>query len=213
MRLLLKSLPQKCVATWYRCPTMRSICRTCRRAHLATIDRRVDIGYRSERGIVCQPVDFKRESLPSHLQMNFRVIDEQDRQLAMGRSLAQLRSELGGAARDLQRAVGLDDTVAEGTHDRITDWDFGELPEVLELRREGQKLVGYPALVDHVTHCAIEVFDTPARAGMQHRPGETTVPVTTEGSSQVSRKESVESSDDAGTCINHRVAFGSVAQL
>ena len=127
---------------------------------------------RSERGIVCQPVDFKRESLPPHLQMNFRVIDEQDRQLAMGRSLAQLRSELGGAARTtFQRAVGLDDTVAEGTHDRITDWDFGELPEVLELRRDGQKLVGYPALVDHVTHCSIEVFDTPARAGMQHRPG------------------------------------------
>ena len=85
---------------------------------------------------------------------------------------AQLRSELGGAARTtFQRAVGLDDTVAEGTHDRITDWDFGELPEVLELRREGQKLVGYPALVDHVTHCSIEVFDTPARAGMQHRAG------------------------------------------
>ncbi len=32
-------------------------------------------------------------------------------------------------------------------------------------------LVGYPALVDHVTHCSIEVFDTPARAAAQHRAG------------------------------------------
>ena len=42
---------------------------------------------------------FQTRILAAHLQMNFRVIDEQDRQLAMGRSLAQLRSELGGAAR------------------------------------------------------------------------------------------------------------------
>ncbi len=54
---------------------------------------------RSERGLVCQPADFKRESLPAHLQMNFKVIDEHGRQLAMGRNLAQLRSELGGQAR------------------------------------------------------------------------------------------------------------------
>ena len=37
--------------------------------------------------------------------------------------------------------------------------------------RDGQTLVGYPALVDHVTHCSIEVFDMPARADAQHRAG------------------------------------------
>ncbi len=61
--------------------------------------------------------------------------------------------------------------MSEKLHDRIIDWDFGELPDVLELQRDGQTLVGYPALVDHVTHCSIEVFDTPARAGAQHRAG------------------------------------------
>ncbi len=42
---------------------------------------------------------------------------------------------------------------------------------MLELLRDGQALVGYPALVDHVAHCSIEVFDTPARAELEHRAG------------------------------------------
>ena len=127
---------------------------------------------RRDRGIVCQAADFKRESLPAHLQMNFKLVDDQGRQLAMGRNLAQLRSELGGQARaTFQRVVQRDETASEKLQDRIVDWDFGELPDVLELQRDGQALVGYPALVDHVTHCSIEVFDTPARAGAQHRAG------------------------------------------
>ncbi|WP_258007431.1 ATP-dependent RNA helicase HrpA, partial [Burkholderia thailandensis] len=42
--------------------------------------------------------DFKLETLPAHLFMNFKVIDEHGRQLAMGRNLAQLRAELGAQA-------------------------------------------------------------------------------------------------------------------
>ncbi|MFP3187077.1 MAG: ATP-dependent RNA helicase HrpA, partial [Paraburkholderia sp.] len=42
--------------------------------------------------------DFKLETLPAHLFMNFKVVDEHGRQLAMGRNLAQLRAELGGQA-------------------------------------------------------------------------------------------------------------------
>ena len=41
---------------------------------------------------------FRLEALPPHLQMNLRVLDEHGRQLGFGRNLAQLRSELGGAA-------------------------------------------------------------------------------------------------------------------
>ncbi|WP_288378985.1 ATP-dependent RNA helicase HrpA [uncultured Massilia sp.] len=43
--------------------------------------------------------DFKLETLPAHLFMNFKVIDEHGRQLEMGRNLATLQAELGGQAR------------------------------------------------------------------------------------------------------------------
>ncbi|GAP34595.1 ATP-dependent RNA helicase HrpA [Piscinibacter sakaiensis] len=52
-----------------------------------------------------------------------------------------------------------------------TDWTFGELPELMELRRGAQTLVGFPALIDRGSHVEIEVFDEPAVAAARHRAG------------------------------------------
>ena len=47
--------------------------------------------------LAVQRNDFKLEQVPPHLFMNFRVVDEHGRQLGMGRNLASLKAELGGA--------------------------------------------------------------------------------------------------------------------
>jgi ATP-dependent helicase HrpA len=52
-----------------------------------------------------------------------------------------------------------------------TAWTFGELPELMELAKGGQTLVGYPALIDKESHVEIEVFDEPEIAGVRHRAG------------------------------------------
>jgi ATP-dependent helicase HrpA len=52
-----------------------------------------------------------------------------------------------------------------------TDWTFGELPELMEVRKGGQTLVGFPALIDKGTHVVIEVFDEPDVAAARHRAG------------------------------------------
>ena len=52
-----------------------------------------------------------------------------------------------------------------------TDWTFGELPELLEVQKGGQSLVGFPALVDRQSGVVIEVFDEPDTAGTTHRQG------------------------------------------
>jgi len=56
-------------------------------------------------------------------------------------------------------------------HQNLTAWSFGELPELLEIQRGKQTLIGYPALVDQGTHCDLEVFDDPAEANRTHRIG------------------------------------------
>ncbi|PTE01773.1 ATP-dependent RNA helicase HrpA [Pandoraea apista] len=61
--------------------------------------------------------------------------------------------------------------VEPGRYDNLTTWSFGELPEMLEIRRGGQTLFGYPALVDRGDHCDLEVFDDPDEAQRQHRAG------------------------------------------
>jgi ATP-dependent helicase HrpA len=54
---------------------------------------------------------------------------------------------------------------------RHTAWTFGELPELMEVRRGAQVMVGFPALIDHGAHVEIEVFDEPQVAAARHRAG------------------------------------------
>ena len=52
-----------------------------------------------------------------------------------------------------------------------TAWTFGELPELMEIKRGPQTLIGFPALIDKGAHVEIEVFDEPELAAAKHRAG------------------------------------------
>ncbi len=60
---------------------------------------------------------------------------------------------------------------AEAPAARYTAWTFGELPELMEIERGSQRLIGFPALIDKGTHVEIEVFDEPGVAAAKHRAG------------------------------------------
>ncbi len=117
------------------------------------------------------PVDaFRLDSAPPHLSMNFRVIDEHGRQLALGRNLVELKREL---AEQTQAALRDDAPAVTGRESgvRHTAWTFGDLEEIMEIRRDGQTLVGYPALVDAGEGVTLQAFDSPERAREIHRGG------------------------------------------
>ncbi|WP_353247169.1 ATP-dependent RNA helicase HrpA, partial [Limnohabitans sp.] len=54
---------------------------------------------------------------------------------------------------------------------RYTTWTFGELPELMEISKGGQTLIGFPALVDVQDAVTIEVFDEPDVAAAKNRAG------------------------------------------
>ena len=54
---------------------------------------------------------------------------------------------------------------------KYTAWTFGQLPELMEIAKGGQTLIGFPALIDKQTHVEIEVFDEPDVAAARHRAG------------------------------------------
>jgi ATP-dependent helicase HrpA len=174
--LLLKSLPQKLRRHLVPLPEYAAAFVDRVGALAATPDQALldalIADLRAQRNLDARPTDFRTETLPPHLLMNFKVVDEHGRQLGMGRNLAQLRAELGTAAqKTFQQLAAKEMNVDDGRGEAITDWDFGELPELLEIRRGGQSLVGYPALVDGGTHCTLEVFDEPDEARARHRAG------------------------------------------
>jgi ATP-dependent helicase HrpA len=110
---------------------------------------------------------FRPETLPAHLSMNFRVVDEHGRQLAMGRNLAQLRAELGNAAGERFAELAQ----AEAPSERVTGWEFGDLEEIAEIRRGSQTLIGYTALADRGDAVSLDVFDSAEKAREAHRAG------------------------------------------
>ena len=113
------------------------------------------------------PLDaFRADSAPPHLHMNFRVVDDHGRQLAAGRDLAALKAELGE-----KTAAILRDEAPLPEGERYTAWTVGDLPELMELTRGGQTLVGYPALVDAGDSVTLQVFDSPEKARDRHREG------------------------------------------
>jgi len=62
-------------------------------------------------------------------------------------------------------------SVALSADTRYTSWRFGQLPELLEIRKGGQTLIGFPALIDQGDAVTIEVFDEPEVAAARHRAG------------------------------------------
>ena len=146
---------------------------------------------RKERGLEIKRTDFRPESLPLHSSMNFRLIDEHGRQLEVERNLARLRSEYGETARSAFQAIaqetaqvelGVESTSKAGSSSSEANarkveqggyrtWEFGELPETLEIQKGNKTLFGYPALVDRVDYCDLEVFDDLLEARKQHALG------------------------------------------
>ncbi|HEX3097048.1 MAG TPA: ATP-dependent RNA helicase HrpA [Usitatibacter sp.] len=111
---------------------------------------------------------WSKEEPPAHLRMNFRVVDEAKRELAMGRDLVELRKRLGEAA-SLTLAKAKPGIEREG----ITAWDFGELPAQVTFKQGSQMLTGYPALSPSAADATVSIrlFDTRDKAEAAHREG------------------------------------------
>ena len=79
-------------------------------------------------------------------------------------------AEVPQGSRGIKATVIPPKPVAEATK-TYTSWTFGELPELMEIRKGAQTLIGFPALIDKGQHVEIEVFDEPELAAAKHRAG------------------------------------------
>ncbi|MCA3108401.1 MAG: ATP-dependent RNA helicase HrpA [Rhodocyclaceae bacterium] len=104
--------------------------------------------------------------LPAHLRMNYRVVDDAGRELALGRDLPALRAQLGEAA---QLAVSEAGSAFERSG--ITAWDFGELPASIAVTQGGRRLTAHPGIEDEGKGVALRLFDTEPSATASTRRG------------------------------------------
>lgn len=110
--------------------------------------------------------DWDLSEMPAHHLMNFSVVDDAGRELAMGRDWNALKKQLGSAAQLTFRNTSPD---IEKTG--LKQWDFGDLPQNLSFARDGLKVLGYPALEDNIDAVSVRLFDTKNEAETNHRKG------------------------------------------
>jgi ATP-dependent helicase HrpA len=113
------------------------------------------------------PDAFPAESLPQHLRMNVRVVDDAGKTVAAGRDVAELRKELGAEAEAAPAEIRDEAWRREG----ITSWDFDELQQRIEVERGGVTLPAWPALLDGGSSVSLRLLDSPERAALESRAG------------------------------------------
>jgi ATP-dependent helicase HrpA len=112
------------------------------------------------------PEDFDLAKVPDHLRMTFRVVDRSggadrgrgrgpSRVVGEGKNLESLKARLAPRMRAALAAAapGLE-------RDQVTTWDLGSLPRVVEERRAGRVVRGFPALVDEDGRVAVRLLET-----------------------------------------------------
>ena len=195
--LLLKSLPQKlrrhCVPLPDYAAGFAERIHAAKKFGTGELLDALIVDVREQTTVMVRSTDFKIETLPAHHFMNFKIIDEHGRQLEMGRNLPALQAEFGGQAREQFQKIaeqtvpvaGRDEPIAAQAsatakavavntpshYQRLSTWSFGTLPELLEIQQGRQTLIGFPALVDKLSHCDLEVFDDPNEAAQIHFAG------------------------------------------
>ena len=99
-------------------------------------------------------------SIPAHLKLNFKVVDDKGNTLQQSRSLSLLQQGLQG---EVQQSLS---QVAEQgiEQDKLTQWSFGTLPREYVKLQAGYEIKAFPALVDVRDSVAIKLLDNPQQA-------------------------------------------------
>lgn len=124
--------------------------------------------FHSMNGVTLTPADFAPAKLEPHLLPRLLLQDAAGAPLGEASSLAELQQRHGGAARsELGRRAAGSETARRWTRDTVLDWDFGPLPEHLDI--DGAR--AYPALCAGETGVALRLFESAEAARQAHGAG------------------------------------------
>jgi ATP-dependent helicase HrpA len=167
---LIKTLPQKLRRHLVPVPEFAaSFCREVQPSNKPLLQALVRY-IREQKQLDVPPDAFRLEQLPVHLLMNFRVLDEHGRQLGMSRNFAHLHADLAPSASP-SIVTAMEETGESVSGQRFTSWSFGDFTETSIVRRAGQNVTLYNALVDEEDAVVLRAFDTREAAQAAHRGG------------------------------------------
>jgi len=134
------------------------------------------VQMRAQRRIELRSSDFQLAELPRHLQAKLKVIDKSGQTLAVDGDLGALKKSLLGAE---SSKTASDSSVAPVAfnhpleRNRITDWDFEQLPLEVDVKTADSKLVlqRYPTLVAEGENVSVQLLADADQSAQLGRAG------------------------------------------
>ena len=129
-------------------------------------------------GVGIPSVVWDYSAIPDHLKVRLEVVNGNDEAIASARSMDDISVEVKAKIKDAEkkhRKVEKDRdawSVAQKKWGRgeVTEWDFGDLPERVEVSQlGGVPVYGYPGLGNGENGCEVQVFKSLAEADVSTR--------------------------------------------
>ncbi len=116
-------------------------------------------------GVHIPQTDWQNDQLPVHLLMRAEVLDGSGQTIDEGRDIKKLQTKY---LDQIEESLASNEGNAFERTD-LTDWNFGDLPQWVEVNTQGVKMKGYPALVDEDNTVSLRLFATSEAAdGAMH---------------------------------------------
>jgi ATP-dependent helicase HrpA len=153
---LIKSLPKELRRNFVPAPEFAEACMKSMCFGAGSLLDQISAALTRISDIQIRPGAWNLTNLPDHLRMNFNVIDAEGATLAKGRDLTAIKQQVHRLAPNQGSAA------AESGFERnfINTWDFGDLPERIELQRGGITMFVYPAIVDAGGSVSLKAMDS-----------------------------------------------------
>ncbi|MBX3359634.1 MAG: ATP-dependent RNA helicase HrpA [Phycisphaeraceae bacterium] len=140
---MIRSLPKAVRVNFVPVPEYAARCVEAMTDHARPLKEAVAEALGRLSGVGVSPEAFKDDQIPRHLQMNYRVVDRTGAVLASGRDLRAIRRELAGR---IERTLAKVPSV--WNRGAVAAWDFGDLPESVQIDVGGASMLAFPALID-----------------------------------------------------------------
>ncbi len=164
---LIKSLPKSLRRHFIPVPTYADKCLQTLSAESGQLLPALSEQLRKLTGVDIKLSDWNVSELPDYLQMNFRLVDENDKLLEESKNLMQLQQDWAIKAAASFKQIPNSQFEQQG----LTAWDFDELPEQILLKQNGLEMTAYPSLIDRGDSVDLTLMDTATQAKEHTRKG------------------------------------------
>jgi len=164
---LIKSLPKSLRRNFVPAPDYAADCMAQLEPTQESITTELAKKLQQLGGVEVSQDDFDSSSLLPHLLMRYEVIDANGELLTTGRDLRSLQKQF--AEHVEENLLRFSDSSIE--KDSVTDWNFGDLADSVEVSKGGIVMRGHPALYCTETGVGIRLFSTADKAALAMRSG------------------------------------------